>query len=515
MKKGEPISRRDLLRMAIPASLGLFAAACNSAPAPVPQPTIDLDALARKMVDEMAARSMAATVAAQGNPTALVTKSPDVAATTTPQTTPARVTATVTARPDVARILESQGYKVDLHDAHPDWPKTYGAAAQALTGNNGHPVSDFQMVPAIDDDKVWRGWWNGEPGFKLKSGIRFDGVQGCHVDATGKPLFKLDAIFDFSKAPKPEELANVQLNVNFAGFFARRGGVTRDGQPQHASYFSGTPGSHVEGIEQLTLIPVYKDLCPGDWTQGAITRAYRMAVANFRDNKDARDGFEDNGHKFLKIYWFNPESGQFQQLDGRLIAELAREKQDLSIIEKLPAGWPVAPETVSSRFGGRPDGWVWSPTTGEWFFEAFPLLSGVNYIQGTGHMNGSGLLLVGSEQADGSKTKVFNFKAQPIGMAENMYAPGIMSGLLFVRVGDAASNANVRHNSWYTSGNGNVMIGSPAIEQATAMPLGQTGCPASEVQQQKIDIMRQRAQEQPDPMVKAWYWDGGKFVLAK
>ncbi|MBI4099983.1 hypothetical protein HY440_03155 [Candidatus Microgenomates bacterium] len=429
----------------------------------------------------------------------------------------ATTTATVASIPDVVGRLKSAGVKVEISDSHPDWPKTYTDAAKTLSSGNGRAVKPEQMVPVVEPDNTWRGWWAGEAGFPFKSGIRFDNDRGYHVDASGKPLFNTDSIFDFSKAPKPEDLVDVRLSVHYAGFFARRGGVTRDGLPQHTSYFAGNPGASVAAVEQFTLIPVPKELCPPqDWTQGAVIRSYRMGVASFRDNKDAREGFVDGGvRKYLQIQWFNPEKNKFEILDGRLISRLAREGRDLSIIERLPAGWPVAPETVSARFGGRPDGWVFEPKTGEWFFEAFPLLNGVSYVQGTGHMNGSGSLLVGAEQADGSKTKVFNFKAQPVGMAENMYAPGIMSGLLYVRVGDAASNANVRHNSWYTSGKGNVLIGSPAIEQATAMPLGQTGCPVSEVEQQKIDIMRQRAKDQSDPLVRAWYWDGGKFVPAK
>ncbi len=443
-------------------------------------------------------------------PTAANTAKPVDTATPT-QTT----TATVASLPDVVGRLEKAGVKVDIKDLNPSWPKSYTDAAKALASGNGRAVKPEQMVPVVEPDNTWRGWWAGET-FPFKPGVRFDNDRGYHVDASGKPLFHPDLIFDFSKAPKPEDLADVRLSVHYAGVFARRGGVTRDGLPQHTSYFAGIPGASVAGVEQFTLIPVPKELCPPEnWTQGAVIRSYWMAVASFRDNKDAREGFPDGGvRKYVQIQWFNPEKSQFEVLDGRLMARLAREGQDLSIIERLPAGWPIAPETVSRLIGGRPDAWVFAPKTGEWFGEFFDRLPGVSYIQGVGHVNGAGKLLVGAEQADGSKTKVFNFKAGPTGMAERLLAPGNLSGLLFARQGDVGQVAT-RHQSYYTWGAGNVNFGVMAIEQATLMPLGETGCPVDEVREQKFTIMRDRALTQPDPKVTAFYWTGTEFRRAK
>lgn len=524
------LTRREFLRASSLSAAGAVLSACG----------VDWDPEKTKLKGDAIRVSAQATSFAQGvdqgraqvtaalvpSATPIATVSDTRVTTVTPTATfrptadrPA-ATATVTATvrsvsSETLRTFDSLGIKVDVDALHPDWPKKPSEAARAISTNGA--VKDWQMVPAVEPDGVWRGWWLGEHGFKLKSGVRFDARLGVHVDAVGNPVFRLDQIFNFS-APRSEDLVDVSLNVKYAGLFARRGGVTKNNQPQHSSYFTGVPNTSVSAVEQTTIIPAPNELCPEDWTRAAVTRAYRMAVASFRDNKDAREGFMDGSQRrFVDIWSFNSQTKRWEKLDGRLIARLTMEKgkDALTVIERLAPNWPINPNKVSESIGGFQGKWVFGFNTAEWFFEAFPLLSGVTYVDGVGHVGQNGKLLVGAEQADGARTKVFNFKAQPESMADHMFAPRSLSGVLFVRAGEASSQPELRSTSFYTWGNGDVIARVPAFEQATLMPVGETGCPVSDVETQKLETMRERAKSQPDPKVKAFYWDGTKFVSPK
>jgi hypothetical protein len=419
--------------------------------------------------------------------------------------------------PDLVTSLAVLGIRVEL--PNPNWPTSYEAVADVLRGSDAsRAVTADKVVAVVETDlsgqRVWRGWYMGEV-FPLKPGISYDSTKGYHVDSTGQPVFDQQKIFDFSNPPSPNGLWDIRLNSGYAGVFGRRGGVTREGLPQHSHYFSGVQGSGVNAIEQFALIPVPADLCPENWQKAASTSAYRLAVASFRDNRDARDGFTDGGrHQYLNIFWMNPETRSFESLPGRMIAKLAQEGYDLSIIDRLPAGYPISPESASQH-RGLPKHWVFEPRTGEWFYDAFPLKPGVTYVPGVGHIDRDGKILVGAVQADGQQTRLFDFTKPPEDMASGMKAPGNIPAVLFVRAGGAATDVNARHHSWYTYGSGDVSLRGPSIEQATLMLVDSDGCPADQVVQLELDRARTLAQQQPDPLVTALFWNDSQFVNAR
>jgi hypothetical protein len=197
-----------------------------------------------------------------------------------------------------------------------------------------------------------------------------------------------------------------------------------------------------------------------------------------------------------------------------MIAKLAQEKYDLSVLDKLPAGYPISGIDVANRIGGNDKYWVWNPKTGEWHFEAFPFLPGVDYVRGVGHISG-GRILVGAEQTDIRTTKIFDFNQQPVDMASSMKAPGSLPAILFVRAGDAAP-APAKNVSWYTWGLGNVVpANGPSIEQATLMGTDFDGCPVAQMPQILLERARKLAIDQGNPQVTAYWWNEGRFVKAR
>ncbi len=496
-------------------------------------PTLPVPGAPTAASPDMAAQAVAPT----GTPTvAAPTGMPDATQTNTLTNSPvaaptqdrrtATVTATVTSRPsEMLRTFESLGIEVDIKDLHKDWPIDQDGVVRVLRAGGSYNFDSTRIVPAVEKieggKKVWRGWWNAEPAFPLKAGVRFDASRGAHVDSSGKVLFDSGDIFDFSKAPDPKDLVDVRLNVEFAGVFARRGGVTREGRPQHTSYYSGEQGTVVNAVEQFTLIPVPEQLCEESWAKGAATRAYRMAVASFRDNKDAMEGFMDGGQrKFVKIQYFDSREGlkKFVELDGRLIARSVKEKgkDALAAIERLAAGWPISPNQVAAETGFPADKFVLEPKTFEWYGEAFVLRPNVRYVDGVGHEL-NGVLQVGAIQADGNTTKVFDF-GRPEKLAQLVKVPRGLPAGMYVHTGDASADSSDRQFSVYTWGKGDTMFRGPAVEQVTLMEFGETGCPVGEVRQQMFLIMKQRATDNHDPALRHILYrnvDDTDFIVLK
>lgn len=436
------------------------------------------------------------------------TSTPQPQAVTPGAGEPTRTIATAT-----PQALQEMGIKTDLERLHPNWPKTHEEAA-ALLSADSHQIKPEQLVRIVEPGGVWRGWWMGET-FPLKAGVSYNPNRGCHVDINGRPVFDPLAIFDTTKAPKPEDLANLRVNADFIAVFGRRGGVTRDGLSQHTHYFTGKEGTEIKAIEQLSIIPVPEEVCV-DWDLRSDTAAWRQAVKEFRDNPHARDGFLENGkRRFVNVVWFNAQTNQWQELDGRLIAELTRQRYDLSVIDRLPAGWPISPDEVAKTIGGKPEHWVFEPSTGEWFYEPWPTKAGVRFVPGVGYFSSDGRLLVGAKQADVATTQIFDFNQLPVNMTNQMKGPRYLPAVLFVRVGRMTNNPNLRDHSWYTWGDGDVRVSKDVIEQATLMPTGNVCIPTSISSEEQLERARLLAIQQPDPNVTALYWNGSAFEQAR
>lgn len=428
-----------------------------------------------------------------------------------------------TVAPDILRpttlleVFKSQNIAVELPNSN--WPVSYQEVADALRNENEKPVLAADKVTAIietnrDGSKVWRGWYMAEPPFPLKEGVSFD-PNGYHVDRNGNPIFDPQQIFEtnWEKLPTADKdnfsvnLVDLKINNPAIALFARRGGVTRDGLPPNTHYFAGTEGVEVAAVEQLSLIPVPENLCPEDIQKSALTRAYRQAALELRDNPDARNGN-------IGVEWFNPEKGQFVKMDGRMIAELFRQGVNLSVLERLTPGYPVSPEEMAIIIGGQADKWVFEPNTGEWFFEAFKYKPGITYKEGVGPVDSQGNLLYGIVQTDSRTSQVFNFSSLDTpALSEYMLSPSeVMQADLFARAGGHSANPKIYNHSWYTWGNGDVILSEKAIEQGRLEMVNVGSCPISDLPTILESRVKRLAEDQPDKNVTALYWDGSAFV---
>lgn len=416
--------------------------------------------------------------------------------------------------------LESQNIKVNLpREGSPITPEQ---TAEVLKSTNpANAIKAEQLTPIIetlpDGSRVWNGWVMGEPAFPMKSNVYYDANLHVHINKdTNQPEFDPQKIFknfdeltEEEKATFKNRLVDIKINQPGIAVYANKGGIVRDGDPeQNTKLFFGTPGSEAMGVEQISLIPVPSDLCVFDPELSGATRSFRQAAVEFRDNEDARTGK-------AAVKWFNPEIRQFQQLDGRMIAKLAEQGVDVSVLEKMPANTPLSPEDMSRRFGGLPEKWVVNPQTWEWFYEAFQYKDGVQYVEGVGAVDASGTVLVGAEQANSQTSRVFDFnRLDTAALVQNVDAPGTFQATLFARqgtVGDPATN----NHSWYTWGNGRISLSKPGIEQMTFMPHNPTWCAPADMPNELAARATILAAEQPDPNIIAQFWDGVEFVQIK
>ncbi len=440
-----------------------------------------------------------------GTPTGLPTEITTGGSTEIPQPT------------TLLEVFKSQNITVEL--PNPNWPTSYDQVAGVLKNSNGASTLTSDKITAIietkqDGNRIWRGWYMAEPPFPLKEGVSYD-PNGYHVDQTGNPIFDPQQIFetDWKKLPadvKDSFSANlVDLKINKSGIalFARRGGATRDGLPVNTHYFAGTEGAEVQAIEQLSLIPVSENLCPEDIRKSALTRAYRQAVLEFRDNSDARSGNID-------VQWFNPEQDGFIKIDGRMIAELVRQGANLSVLERLTPGYPVSPVEMAQTIGGREDKWVFEPNSGEWFYEAFNYKPNITYGEGIGPIDSQGNLLYGIVQTDPRTSQVFDFSTLDVSaLAGYMISPSeSMQADLFARAGGYSANPDIKNHSWYTWDSGDISLAEGAIEQARLEMVNVGSCPISDLQTVLEARVERLAKDQPDPNVTALYWDGSSFV---
>lgn len=445
----------------------------------------------------------------------------EITPTSTPQ--PPAITETVyptdeSAQTEVINLLNSLGIEAMIPRA--DWPTTPEEVVEALKIKDGKSIDAKHLVRIIDTDagtgeKVWHGWWMGEPAFPLQDGINYDAQKHVHLDANGKPVFdpleifkSYDQLTDEEKTDFNQQLVDVKINKDGIAVFARKGENIRDGQQEsekNTQFFFGTNGVEVKGVEQISLIPVEKEICALNVELSGATRSFRQAVVEFRDNLQVKD-------VPLAVKWFNPETKMFEQLDGRMLTKLTEQGVDISVLEKMPANTPLSPEDMAKRYGGQAEKWVVNPQTWEWFYESFELQPGVHYVNGVGAVDASGMLLVGAEQANSATSKMFNFnRLDTDALVQDVEGTGSFQATLFARQGTMGHTSTINH-SWYTWGQGKITLAAPGIEQMTFMPHNPSWCSPNDIPNELAARARTLATEQPDDTITALYWNGSQFV---
>lgn len=412
--------------------------------------------------------------------------------------------------PELTTVLRNLGIEIDVPD---NWPVTYAETAEALHDpRSRNPMQERNLVADIEPihnndgevvGRVWRGRYKGEM-FPLRSGISYNHELGYHVDSRGNPVFDPAEIFDYTQGIEPDELVDLELQKEGIAVFARRGGATQSGDLPHSHYYFGTEGAGVDGIEQLAVVPPEPEVCPTDPDQAGVTKSYRLAAAELRDNPHTWD----DGRDVVSVNWYDPETRHFRKLDGRMIEALTREGTDLSMLERMPAGYPLSPEEVAGRLGGDADKYTVNTDTFEWFYESFRLQPGVYYEPGVGHRNRQGDLLIGprANQADRATSEVFNFDILDYGsLLSHVEAPEELPAVLFARAGRAVNHLSVKDHSWYTWGSGDVHLLRRAIEQMTLMPVDLDSCPEDELPRVLESRAKQLA-EAADPTLTRLYW---------
>jgi len=403
-----------------------------------------------------------------------------------------------------------------------DWASTSEEVVKLLDAGTGHSIDAEHLVRILDFDEktksyVWYGWWMGEPAFPLQDNIVYDANLHVHIDrSTNQPVFdplkifkSYDQLSDAEKKNFDQNLVDIEINQDGIAVFARKGEDLRAGDPdsdKNTQYFFGTKGSGVAGVEQLSLIPVEKELCITDVAQSGATRSFRQAALDLRDNPDTRSGRNT-------VKWYNPETKQFEIQDGRLIAEIVKQYPDtLHILEQLPANTPLSPEDMAERWGGKASNWVVEPSTWEWHYEAFKLKPGVHYVPGVGHEDANGKLLLGAKQADRTTTEVFDFDhVDKSALVKDVKATGSLQALFFARQGTMGDPATNNH-SWYMFGNGEVHLTQPGIEQMTMILHNPAWCAPMEIPDLLAQGVKAMAISQPDQNITALYWTGTQWI---
>lgn len=428
---------------------------------------------------------------------------------------------TATLTPDAQTIQYLEGLGIDVMMPRSDWPVNSEEVVKVLDAGTGNSIDAQHLVRIMDLDTktnklVWHGWWMGEPAFPLQNGIVYDSNLHVHIDTkTNQPIFDPTKIFksydqltDVEKANFNQNLVDVKINQDGIAVFARKGGSIRDGQPEsekNTQSFFGTKGSEVDGVEQISLIPVEQDLCVTDVELSGATRSFRQAVVEFRDNPQVQNGK-------LTVRWFNPETSKFENLDGRMLIKLAEQHIDISVLEKMPANTPLSPEDMAKRYGGQAEKWVVNPQTWEWFYESYELQPGVHYVNGVGAVDASGKLLVGAEQANSASSKMFDFnRLDTDALVQDVEGTGSFQATLFARQG-TMGDASTKNHSWYTWGEGKITLATPGIEQMTFMPHNPNWCSPNDMPNELAARAKTLATEQPDAAITALYWDGSQFV---
>jgi len=452
---------------------------------------------------------------------------PEPTSASTPTIQPSKTDETVQNESlDLLSRFDKMGIRVEL--PNPNWPTSYQEVTKVLKGSGDHNLTADKITAIVETDRdgkrVWRGWYIAEPPFPLKDGVTYDEIQGYHIRTSdNQPVFDPLEIFATDWEGLPTEvkdnfanlLVDVKLNRPGIGLFARIGGIARqDASPANTHHFLGSEGVEVKGVEQLSLIPVQENLCVSDPEESAVTRSFRQAALEFRDNKQTWETIDGKrNQEKITVKWFDPETSQFKILDGRLISELTQRGYNLDILDKLPANTPLSTEEMTRQIGGQSQNWVVNPATWEWFYEAFKFKSGVQYVEGIGHFDSNDRLLVGVEQTSSATSEVFDFsRLDTAALASFMKAPGKIQAVLFARAGMAPNDSDLNNHSWYTWGEGDVRLSKPAIEQAAFMIVNLGTCLVGDWRTALYNRAKLLAVEQPDPAVKAFYWDGDQFA---
>jgi hypothetical protein len=334
------------------------------------------------------------------------------------------------------------------------FPTTREAVVASLGGN-------------INPDFVMRGYSNGKADgtwqietFPLLAGVHADG-NGDYVDANGNVLTDRAKIYDFSA--KPQWINSLTLTVPGAYLFARSGGDVPSGQQANRSRFDGTINSTITGaFEQAALIPT-EDCNPTD-------AAWRDAVNNFTWNSDVQKGI-------VKVDWFNPETNQLQQIDGRMVTAYAKAGIDIaSLIQEMPANYPITPDQAASDTGGgtKAANWTLDAKTANWGYEGFEFASGISYDAKRGvHTDSKGNVIT-------DLAKIYNYNRYDVSTwPTSMTAANIPNTYTFMRTGGASGDRP--NTSWYGFGKAEVKLNKPGFEQAAIVLIPATpGCTSIE-----------------------------------
>jgi len=285
------------------------------------------------------------------------------AATATPLPTPTRP-AEVRQPPQKVTTVPPKNNEIPVYPDCPlpkNWPQNAVEASNRIGGG----FADWQTVRHMENGK-WNGGYDFEGAKKLNNGITYDSKLGIHRKADGSITYNHNEIFDWKAGVAHIDVTLADQN---GWMFARRGGDGGGLEP-NVSYNVGTVGVTVRGVEQAAFSPVCEECIPGTNVSKSAAEAWHNAVREFTWNGDAQNNN-------VKIIFYNPDSGQMEQLNGNMITALARAGIKVNT-EKIPVGYPLFPGEVVKLTGGTTKAEWWTPVienglwSGQWVMEAFP-----------------------------------------------------------------------------------------------------------------------------------------------
>jgi hypothetical protein len=366
------------------------------------------------------------------------------------------------------------------------FPTTREALVAALGGN-------------VNPDFVMKGYSDGKPNgtWQIEAFPLLDGVtanaNGDYVDANGNVLTDPGKVYKFSA--KPQWINSLTLTIPRSYLFARSGGDVPSGQQANISRFDGTMNSTMTGaFEQAALIPT-ADCDPA-------TAAWRDATNNFTWNGDAQKGT-------IKVEWFNPETNKLQQIDGRMVAAYSKAGIDIaSLIQEMPANYPITPDQAASDTGGStsPSKWTLDAKNGTWTYEGFAFALNISYDANRGvHTDRKGNVITDLTTIFGKFDK-YDVNTWPTSMT----AANIQNTYTFMRTGGASQDQ--ANTSWYSNDKTAVVtLKGHGFEQAAIILIPPAaGCSTQET---VIEAMVKDAIiSSRNPNITTLLWDGKDWI---
>jgi hypothetical protein len=367
--------------------------------------------------------------------------------------------------------------------------KAFPTTKEAVIATLGGNINPDFVMKGYTEGKA-NGTWQIEA-FPLLDGVHSDG-NGDFVDASGNVLTDPNKVYNFSA--KPQWINSLSLTIPRAYLFARSGGDVPVGQQANISRFDGTLNSTITGaFEQAALIPNL-DCDPA-------TAAWRDAVNNYTWNGDAQKGT-------VKIEWYNPETKQLQQIDGRMITAYSKAGIDIAkLIQEMPGNYPITPDQAAGDTGGttKAANWTLDAKTGNWTYEGFQLASGIIYDAKKGvHTDSKGNVIT-------DLAKIFDYSKYDVNTwPTSMTAVNIPNTYTFMRTGGASEDQP--NTSWYGFGNATITLKGHGIEQATIILIPATPvCTSIEAVARKMAPDAISAARNTGITVEVW--DGKNWVI--